>query len=300
MDKLPPLHALHCFECVSRHLSVKLAAEELHVTPAAVSQQLVKLEAVLGLELFERSTRGMRLSPAGMAYFNGIKGAFRQIEDATKQLRTSALQSVITLSCTTVFAMQYLLPRLPDFHALYPMLDVRISTTHRLVDFAHDDVDFAVRHGLGNYPGLQAEVLIDDELVPVCSPRLLHPKKRLKSPEELAAYPLLHNENRDDWRLWLEAVGALGVDATRGTIFGDSNTMIEAAAAGHGVALARPALLSRQLQEGRLLMPIRAGLPTNMAYYLVYPRHLVLRPEAQLFRNWLLEQAGEGHRPAVH
>ncbi len=289
-SKLPPLHALHCFECVSRHLSVKHAAEELHVTPAAVSQQIGKLEESLGVILFVRSTRKLSLSEAGMSYFLGIRSAFRQIEEATARLTATAAEPVVTLSCTAVFAMQYLLPRLPRFHAAHPGIDVRISTTHRLADFVHDGVDIAVRHGLGRYPGLNAELLIDDALYPVCSPRLLPSRRRLKSGEELGAYTLLHDVQKDDWALWLKSMSATGVDSSKGPIFDDSNTMIEAAVAGHGIGLARKSLVSLQLSDGRLLMPFKTAIRAPFAYYLVYPADTPLRREAMQFRLWLLEE----------
>ncbi|HTD03241.1 transcriptional regulator GcvA [Undibacterium sp.] len=292
--KLPPLHALHCFECVSRHLSVKHAAEEMHVTPAAISQQISKLEQLLGVLLFVRGARKLALSEAGLSYFLGIRTAFRQIEEATGRLASWAGQPVITISCTTVFAMQYLLPRLPRFHALHPAIDVRVSTTHRLVDFAHDGVDLAVRHGLGKYPGLISELLMDDPLYPVCSPRLLSARKSLKSADMLRDYTLLHDERKDDWKLWLQAAAAGNVDGTQGPIFTDFNAAIEAAIAGHGIALARKSLVGAQLADGRLVMPLNASIKSAIAYYLVYPAEIDLRREVQLFRAWLL---GEIKKP---
>ncbi len=262
----------------------------MHVTPAAVSQQISKLEQLLGVVLFVRSARKMVLSEAGHSYFLGIRTAFRQIEEATARLALTAAQPVVTLSCTTVFAMQYLLPRLPGFHARHPGIDVRISTTHRLVDFAHDGVDVAVRHGLGRYPGLTSELLIDDSLYPVCSPRLLPARRRLKTADELSAYTLLHDVQKDDWGLWLQAASAKDVDSTQGPIFDDSNTLIEAAVAGHGMALARKSLVSAQLADGRLVMPFKVAIKAPLAYYLVYPADSALRKEVALFRLWLLDE----------
>lgn len=289
-SKMPPLHALHCFECVSRHLSIKHAAAEMHVTPAAVSQQISKLEQMLEVILFERSGRKFALSEAGLSYFHGIRAAFRQIEDATERLALTKAEPVVTLSCTTVFAMQYLLPRLPGFQARHAGIDVRISTTHRLVDFAHDGVDIAVRHGMGQYPGLESELLIDDPLYPVCSPSLLPARKRLKTADELAGFTLLHDVHKDDWRMWLQAVAATQVDSSVGPIFEDSNNAIEAAVAGHGVALARKSLVSAKLADGRLVMPFKTAISVPIAYYLVYPADTPLRKEVDLFRLWLLDE----------
>lgn len=290
MNRFPSLHALHCFECVSRHLSVKDAAAELHVTPAAVSQQLAKLEDALGLALFSKAQRGMVLTEEGQRYFLGIRTAFRQIEEATKRLKASSATPVVTVSCTPSFAMMWLLPRLPQFQALYPTIDVRLSTTARLVDFGRDDVDFGIRHGLGRYPGLDAEKLLDDQLLPVCNPALMGKRKHLKSPDELSAFTLLHDEYRDDWRLWLEAAQATQVDWSKGQVFVASNGAVEAAIAGHGVALARKSLAAHEISRGRLVMPFKTAIATPFAYYLVYPAETMLREEAGIFRDWVLQE----------
>lgn len=287
MNRLPPLKALQYFECVSRHLSVKNAAAELNVTPAAVSQQLSKLADLLQMALFKKDQRGIALTVEGERYFMGIRTAFRQMEDATRRLQEQRTPPKITVSCTPGFAMQWLLPQLPQFHASYPAIDIRISTTNRLADFSRDDVDFAVRHGLGNYQGLQSEVLIDDPLQPVCSPRLLKSKKQLKSPDELSVYTLLHDEHQQDWRLWLEATAASDVAWNKGPVFADSNGAIDAARRGYGIALARKAMVREELKNRDLIMPFKTAIRTGIAYYLVYPSEVLIREEAQQFRDWL-------------
>lgn len=290
MSRFPSLHALHCFECVSRHLSVKEAAAELHVTSAAVSQQLSKLENALGLALFDKSQRGMALTEQGLRYFLGIRTAFRQIEDATRRLQTTNAPPIVTISCSPTFAMMWLLPRLPQFQALHPHIDVRLSTTAQLVDFTRDDVDFGIRHGLGRYAGLESEKLLDENLQPVCSPALLGRRKRVKSPDDLRDFTLLHDEHKEDWRLWLEAAGTTQVDWSRGQVFVASNGAIYAAIEGHGVALARKSLVAHEIERGRLVMPFKTTLATAFAYYLVYPEQTRLREEAASFRDWIMRE----------
>lgn len=294
MKRLPPLKALQYFECVSRHLSVKHAAAELNVTPAAISQQLSKLADVLQMALFRKDQRGIALTVEGERYFMGIRTAFRQIEEATRRLQEQRTPPKITVSCTPGFAMQCLLPLLPQFHASHPAIDIRISTTNRLADFGRDDVDFAVRHGLGSYPGLQAEMLIDDPLQPVCSPHLLKGKKRLKSPDELNAYTLLHDEHQQDWRLWLEATAASDVLWDQGPVFADSNGAIDAAKRGHGIALARKTMVKDELKNRELIMPFKTVIKTGIAYYLVYPSEVLMREEVQQFRTWLSHAVKSG------
>lgn len=294
MTRFPSLHALHCFECVSRHMSVKDAAAELHVTSAAVSQQLAKLEDALGLHLFSKGQRGMVLTDDGQKYFLGIRTAFRQIEEATRRLRASSTLPVVTVSCTPSFAMMWLLPRLPQFHASNPAIDIRLSTTAQLVDFARDDVDFGIRHGLGRYSGLVSEKLVSDRLQPVCSPLLLDRRKNLKTVDELRAFTLLHVENRDDWRLWLQAAKAKNVDWSKGQLFVAANDAVDAAIAGHGVALARKSLVEQEITRGRLLVLFNIAVSSPMAYHLVYPAEATLREEASIFRNWILRETQNG------
>lgn len=289
--QLPPLYALLCFAQAARHLSIKLAAEELHLTPAAVSQQVAKLEQAVGVELFIRGPRRITLTDAGRSYLRAIAPALRQIAEATARLRPPAGPQMLTLSCTSGFAMQWLLPRLGDFQERDPQVDVRINTTNRLVNLLLDDVDFAVRHGTGEYPGLEVERLLDDRLQAVCSPALLPEGQLLASPSELARFTLLHDEHRSDWAMWLHAAGAKGVDAASGTVFVASNGAIEAAVAGRGVALARPSLVRAELDSGKLLIPFPHAVETPIAYYLVYDATALLQPHKRRFHQWLTAQA---------
>lgn len=183
--------------------------------------------------------------------------------------------------------MQWLMPQLPQFNQLHPAIDIRISTTNRLADFARDDVDFAVRHGVGNYPGLTSEILIDDPLQPVCNPRLLKSRKQLKLVDELSAYTLLHDEHQQDWRLWLEATGAQHVLWNSGPVFADSNGALDAAKRGHGIALARKTLIREELKSHELILPFKTSIKTGIAYFLVYPSEVLLKEETRQFKDRL-------------
>ncbi|MCY1742155.1 transcriptional regulator GcvA [Ensifer sp. SL37] len=287
---LPSLASLRAFEATARHLSVTKAAQELKVTPGAVSLQVRELEQALAVTLFERRPRQLALTEDGSTYFTTLRRAFRMMREATEELTARKRAPVLTVSCTPTFAAQWLVPRIGAFELQVPGIDVRISTTNRLTDFNSDGVDIAIRHGLGRYDGLVSERLIDDDPVPVLHPAL-RARNPLDMPGDLAAHVLLHDVHRQDWRLWLDAAGADGVDAGRGPVFVNSNGAIEAAKAGDGVALVRLSLVTRELAEGVLEAPFPEGVMTGLAYHLVYPPAALDRPPVTAFRAWIIEQA---------
>lgn len=287
---LPSLASLRAFEATARHLSVTNAARELNVTPGAVSLQVRELEQTLGVTLFERRPRQLLLTDDGSSYFATLRRAFRLMREATEELMARKRAPVLTVSCTPTFAAQWLVPRIGVFEQFMPGVDVRISTSNRLTDFRSDGVDVAVRHGLGRYDGLISERLIDDDPVPVIHPALRqrHP---LDTPGDLSNHVLLHDVHRQDWRLWLDAAGAEGVDAARGPIFLNSNGAIDAAKAGDGVALVRLSLVAREIADGVLVAPFPDGVMTGLAYHLVYPPAALDRPPVAAFRAWIVAQA---------
>lgn len=248
--ELPSLKGLQAFEAAARYRSVTLASNELNVTPGAVSLQIRELETRLGVQLFFRKPRSIQLTREGERYYGALRTAFRMMREATAELTARSEITVLTLSCTPTFAVQWLMPRLPGFQQQHPHVDVRISVTNRLVDFSRDDVDLEVRHGFGRYEGLESIRFIDDSTLPVCSPQFLEKYGSLQEASDLKSVPLLHDENRNEWRRWLEAAGASDVDASGGTVFIDSNGALDAAKAGHGIALTRRSLVSRELAEG--------------------------------------------------
>jgi LysR family glycine cleavage system transcriptional activator len=300
---LPPLAGLRAFEATARHLSMTLAARELNVTPGAVSLQVKELETALGLRLFERKPRSLALTAEGAAYHATIRTAFRLIRDATAELTAGLRRPELTLSCTPAFAVQWLVPRLPRFEAAAPGIDVRIGVTNRLVDFAQDRVDVAVRHGLGAYEGLCAERLIDDELVPVCSPDYLRAAPPVRHPADLAGGPaahrLLHDEHRGDWALWFRAAGVPDAGADRGPVFAHGNGVMEAAKAGLGIALVRDRFAADDLAAGRLIVLFDQRLSNGLAYHLVYPGGAEEKPAVAAFLRWIRAEAGDALIPAA-
>ena len=285
---LPPLSTVRSFEATARHGSAARAAEELHVTPGAISQQLRKLEDFVGQRLFERQARGLVLTDAGRVLLAGCQEALAALQRATAQLRHQ--RQVLLVSCTPVFAAQWLVPRLQDFLQSAPEVDVHVSTTARLVDLAAEGVHFAVRHGLGRYAGLQARRLLDDDLQPVCSPLWVAHRPTAQA-ADITAAGLLHDGQRDDWQLWARAAGRPQLDTSQGIVFVDSNAAIEAALAGRGVALARRSMVVNELEQGRLLALQVPQVVTPLAYYLVFREPTLAQPAARRFHDWLLAQA---------
>ena len=285
---LPPLSTVRSFEATARHGSAARAAEELHVTPGAISQQLRKLEDFVGQRLFERQARGLVLTDAGRVLLAGCQEALAALQRATAQLRHQ--RQVLLVSCTPVFAAQWLVPRLQDFLQSAPEVDVHVSTTARLVDLAAEGVHFAVRHGLGRYAGLQSRRLLDDDLQPVCSPLWVAHRPTAQA-ADITAAGLLHDGQRDDWQLWARAAGRPQLDTSQGIVFVDSNAAIEAALAGRGVALARRSMVVNELEQGRLLALQVPPVVTPLAYYLVFREPTLAQPAARRFHDWLLAQA---------
>ena len=294
----PPLTALRAFEAAGRHLSFTKAADELHVTQAAISHQVKSLEEYLGLKLFRRLNRTLLLTDAGQFYLPPLTGAFERIARATHRLRQHLGRSRLTVSVLPSFAAGWLVPRLGRFRQRCPDVDLSIDPTHSLTDFRRDDVDLEIRYGRGSYPGLRADRLMREEFFPVCSPRLLEGPAPLRDPADLTHHTLLHDDMTVDWRTWLLAAGVEGVDAERGITVTDSSMLLRAAIAGQGVALARSVLAADEIASGRLVRPFDVDVPTEYAYYLAYPEKSADQPNVAAFREWILEEARAGESRA--
>ncbi len=292
---LPPLRALRAFEAAARHLSFTKAGAELFVTQAAVSHQIRALEEDLGVRLFRRMNRRLMLTEEGQRYLPAVSRAFDLLREATTALRAHDIPGPLTVSVLPSFAARWLVPRLGRFFARHPDIDLRIDPSVAICDFAQGDVDVGIRYGRGDYPGLRADRLLDEDIFPVCSPLLKAGPPGLHRPEDLRHHTLLHDDSHADWRTWLLAAGVDGVDPERGTIFTDSSMLIQAAIAGQGVALARGVLVADALAAGRLVRPFRLSLPAEFAYYFVYPERVAAHPKVRAFRDWLLEEA-QGER----
>ena len=299
MARLPSLNGLRAFEAAGRHLSFTRAAEELHVTQAAVSHQIKGLETQLGVRLFRRSPRGLLLTDAGQTYLSDIRDAFHGLYQATDRLLSRDATGALTVSVLPSFASSWLVPRLPGFAAAYPDITLRITADDRKVNFDREDVDLAIRFGHGDYAGLHVDHFLNEEVFPVCSPALMRGPYPLREPSDLRHHTLLHDDLPTNWAMWLKTVGANDVDAGRGPVFNDSSMVLQAAVGGQGVALGRSALAADDLAAGRLVRPFAVSLPVESAYYIVCPEGTANRRKVVAFRTWLMAEARPGDSAAV-
>lgn len=293
-DKLPPLNAVRAFEAVARHLSITLAAEELNVTPGAVSRQIRTLEDFMEQPLFTRGHRQVSLTPAGEQYFNAVARFIEELRSATRHLKRPTKRRQIKVRAYTTFAMQWLIPRLASFHQENPKIEVLLTASLDPVDFQKEDLDAAIRLGAGDWPNCNSYTLSDNLLAPVCSPALLNTEPGLKSPADVAEYTMLHSIARpDDWAYWLEATGVIGqVDASAGMIYQSSSMVYAAAIGGQGIAMAQLFLVGKELREGTLVRPFEQTVDRGAyTYYLLTPKHRPEREDMTIFRQWILEQA---------
>ncbi len=295
-SRLPPLNALRAFEAAGRHLSLTRAAEELHVTPAAVSHQIKTLEDYLGVKLFRRMNRALLLTDAGQACLPRLRQGFEHLAEAVDAARLQIAHQALTVSVAPSFGSKWLVPRLDHFYAEYPGVDVRVDASTRLVDPLREDIDLCIRYGQGNYPGLHVECLIADEVSPVCSPDLLKGDKAPQTPQDLRHQTLLHadlpfKDGYPDWRMWLAAAGVKNVDVDRGPRFSMASMAVQAAISGQGVALAGRVLVEDDIRAGRLVNPFEVRFPVKFAYYLVCPEAITREPRIVAFVNWLKEEA---------
>ena len=291
---LPSLNGLRAFESAARFLSFTEAARELNVTQAAISHQIRGLEDRLGLKLFIRRNRALLLSESGQAYLPGVREAFDLLHAATERLLDKDASGPLTVTTTASFATKWLVPRLMSFQQKHPDIDVRISTSTALIDFTRDDIDLGVRYGRGNWPGLNAERLVAEDIFPVCSPALLKGPKAIRKPADLKHHTLIHVSTfRDDWQVWLTAANVKGVDHTRGLRFDLAFASIQAAIDGVGVALGQGALVASDIKAGRLVAPFDVVLPSDSAYYIVAPAERLRRPKIKAFVNWLTATAAQ-------
>lgn len=287
-----PLLALRAFVEVGQQGSIKAAAQSLNVTSGAVSQQIRLLEDRVGMALFTRERSGLRLTEAGAGVHPGLLQAFEQIETALQSLQQISSRQTLTVSTVATFAASWLVPRLGRFNQRYPHIEVRVEATSALVDMRRDRVDVALRHGLGVYPGLQVTRLMAPVLVPVASPALLSANSNLSEPQDCLDFPLLHDSERADWPLWLNAHG-VGKDprAERGTALEDDFLLIRAAGAGQGLALVPQEYATEEIAAGRLVQVMDKPWPARFAYYVVTRPDAMQRDEVRAFVEWIMEEA---------
>jgi len=296
--RLPPLNGLRAFEAAARYLSFTKAAEELNVTPAAVSQQVKSLEEYFGVALFKRLTRALMLTDSGQMVLPILQEGFDKLAEAGHILRSRQDDRILTVSVAPSFGAKWLVPRLDRFRRAHPDYDIRIDATDARADFKLDNVDIALRYGLGEYPGLVSECLLTEVAVPVCSPRLLEGEHPLRTPDDLRHHTLLHiqwkmeSDAAPNWRMWLKAAGLHDVDPDRGPQFSMESMAIQAAMDGQGIALISTALVEEDIAAGRLIRPFPAEIiqQTKFCYFLVYPESHLQRPKVAAFRDWVQDE----------
>ncbi|HEX6003471.1 MAG TPA: transcriptional regulator GcvA [Burkholderiales bacterium] len=309
--RLPPLNALKAFEAAARHLSVKRAAAELNVTPAAVSHQIRTLEEYLGVQLFHRYNRALELTDAARACLPKLREGFDCLIKAVEVLRAQKGTGAFTVSAAPSFAARWLMPRLHRFFDAHPEVDVRVSARMRQVaeggkatvaeratiDAWLADSDIAVLYGRGDYPGFHVDKLLPLSVTPICSPRLIAGQSGLTRPEDLRNQMLLHDDTGDlydgesFWDVWLKAAGVNGIDSKRGPHFSHAVLAFEAAIEGAGVLATMPVLAAADLHAARLITPFPLRVPLQSAYYLVCTDTAMTRPAVAAFREWLLSEA---------
>lgn len=293
---------MRTLEAAARHLNFTRAADELGLTPAAVSHQIKEIEDQLGLVLFTRTSRTIRLTEAGTVLFEASTDALdllgRAVSRAQKLTRGTALLKV-TLDAQ--FASKWLMRRVDDFRKHHPNIELRFDIAYEVRDFELDDIDVGIRFGAGKYPGLRAHRLFDNILIPVCSPSLLTSGPPLREPRDLFNHTLAHIEwsrqgvTWPNWRMWMAAAGVHDFDDSRTVVFGNSTDAVQAALDGNAVALADFAMVANDLSQGRLVQPFELGLRVapEFAYFLVYPESAGDDPRIVAFREWILEEVAK-------
>lgn len=315
--RLPPLNALRAFEAAARHLSFKLAAEELSVTPTAISHQIRGLEDDLGVLLFRRLTRALELTPEGEAMLPKLGEAMANIAAAVEAVRALRPGTRLVVVAPPSFASRWLVPRLQGFARLQPQIELHLASSMKAIDAAEPgshgqdvagqraDGEVWIRFGSGRYPGYRTDWLFEPEYTAVCSPALLRAKIPLCRPEDLRRHNLIHDDTvpdareRQSWAEWLQAAGVGGgVKAEAGLHFSDSGLAIAAALDGLGVALLSKPLVAAEIAAGRLVAPFDITLRRRFAYYIVTHEAVAAQPPIAAFRAWLLDEVSRD--PGLH
>jgi LysR family glycine cleavage system transcriptional activator len=301
MRYLPGTGSLKVFEAAGRHLNFTRAAQELNVTPAAVSHQIKEFEDQLGQRLIERTSRSMRLTKAGQLLHGAVGEALAGLNRALMQMDRSRNTARLKVSASTSVAAKWLVPRLDDYMELSPGAEIQLDVSNLVRDFDRDGIDVAIRFGNGNYPGLRADRLFENTIFPVCSPALLKRKKPLKHPRDLLQHRLIHVEwsgqgvTWPNWRMWMLAAGVSDFNETGGLYLDNSGLALQAAVEGQGVALGDSSLVSDDLEAGRLVQPFALTIkgPPQFAYYIISPLETEDEPLIKSFREWILAEAAK-------
>ncbi len=296
MIRLPPLNSLRAFESAARHLSFTKAAEELHVTPGAISQQIRILEEFLDIRLFKRRNRLIVLTDEGQICLPLASEGFANLTEAVEAVRKYGRNDPLTISSAPSFISKWLIPRLDKFKACHADIDVRIDASARLVDFVNEDIDVGIRFGDGEYPELESIYLFAFELIPVCSPKLIN-RKKLGDIADIKDHTLLHSEYDEadpswpDWAMWLATAGISDIDSSHGIYFNQADMLLEAALEGQGIGLVGEVLAANDIAEGRLIQPFETRLPVRLCYHLVTSRQKARSTKVIAFKEWIVQES---------
>ncbi|MDM0110373.1 transcriptional regulator GcvA [Variovorax sp. J22R24] len=296
MDPLPPLNALRAFEAAARHLSITVAADELNVTPGAVSRQIRMLEEMLRVQLLHRGHRQISLTRQGEDYYRAVTKAIEALREATLRLTRRSRRKQLKVRAYTTFAMRWLIPRLSSFHSANPGIEVLLTASLDPVEFRKEDIDGAIRLGDGKWSGVNTHRLVPNVLLPVCSPALLAAGPKIRKPADLQHQTLLHSIARpDDWGYWLEAARVdHRIDARGGMTYQSSAMAYAAAIEGQGFAIAQRFLVEGDLASGKLVAPFKQTVDMgDFTYYLLTPSDRKESASMATFRQWLLSQFTE-------
>lgn len=293
--RIPSLNALRVFEAAARHGGFASAAEELNVTPAAVSHQVKTLESQLDVALFVRHPRGLELTGAGRQLLPQLTRGLDHLARAVGSVVGGDIAGRLIVNAAPSFAALWLVPRLQGFVRAYPEIQLRVLNSGKPPDLQKGETDVRLTYGAGNYPRLLTRLLMREEVFPVCAPSLLN-HSPLRRFADLRNHTLLHDINTGDdeptmtWRRWLRDAGETRIDPDRGIEFGDSVLLTEAAVRGQGVALGRTSLAGDYLASGRLVRPLKTARPADYAYYMVTTHAGAEQPRIRAFLDWLVAQ----------
>lgn len=296
-----PVAPLRAFDVAARNLNLSAAAEEMNVTHAAVSRQVKQLEERLGVKLFERLPRGLKLTAHGALLAEGTREAFDRLATALEDVSIPAVRRKLTISTFASLSARWLMPRVQSFATLFPDADLQVVTTTRLVDFAREDVDIGIRFGGGRYPGLHVTPLFQPREIVVAAPGLLKGKPPLKDFADLKNHTLLHDDSYRAWTRWLDAAGVKGVNPRRGIICGDRNSMLQAALEGQGVGIASEVFAANDLASGRLVKVFAHEVTSEFAIHAVCLPRSLNDPLVAGALEWLAreaQQSRDAHPPA--
>jgi LysR family glycine cleavage system transcriptional activator len=290
-----PLNALRTFEAVASQMSFAKGAAALHVSPAAVSSQIRLLEQRLKQPLFHRQGRQIALTEAGKKLLPGVQRGLAELRQAVQAVGTDRSEGVLNISAMQSLLQKWMLPRLADFYKAHPEIDLRVNADNGLVNFQQSDFHAGIRFGPGKWPGLKAEKLMDDWILPVCSPEMLREIGPVKTIQDLQGHDLFFVES-GILDAWFRVVGDSGKES-HWPLLNDTLSILMAAEQGQGIALSRWSLAARDIEAGRLVRPIDTVVKTDWSYYFVSPPHFFNLPKVKIFRQWLQDHCARFPTP---